>query len=253
MKKKVKKAQSGFKALDQKKLRDAEIAKVKAARASGATSVNPERVTGGRSTMSSIENENSKRFKNANVGKKSKFKKPDPKLSKPLNRKPLNVRKKLSNVSKVTPMTPAQKASSVKMKAKDAAAKKKTALTTQLKTAPNGSAKRRNLYKKLGWKLDATTKVKKPVATLKAEKIKKKKTAMSTAKKVTVKAIKKAKPASKSTKRTLKKMGTLTKKRKVATAKGKTRKAKRISNRLARVTKRGVKRTARKTRRANKK
>jgi hypothetical protein len=249
MKKKVKKAQSGFKALDQKKLRDAEIAKVKAARASGATSVNPERVTGGRSTMSSIENENSKRFKNANVGKKSKFKKPDPKLSKPLNRKPLNVRKELSNVSKVTPMTPAQKASSVKMKAKDAAAKKKTALTTQLKTAPNGSAKRRNLYKKLGWKLDATTKVKKPVATLKAEKIKKKKTAMPTAKKVTVK----AKPASKSTKRTLKKMGTLTKKRKVATAKGKTRKAKRISNRLARVTKRGVKRTARKTRRANKK
>ena len=90
MRKKVKKAQTGTRAMTsaiskipaaakaakaaarQKKLREAEIARVKRERASGSRpSVKAERVTGGRSTMSSMEN--STRFKNANVGKKSAF------------------------------------------------------------------------------------------------------------------------------------------------------------------------------------
>lgn len=153
-------------------------------------------------------------------------------------------KRKPTPIGKLKPITAAQKARDKAMKAKEKAAGVKFELKKQLKTAPNGSAKRRNLYKKLGWKPDATTQVK--TVTLKAEKIKKEKIAIPTANKVKATAIKKAKPASKSTKRTLKKMETLTEKRKVATAKGKTRKAKRISNRLARVTERGVKRTAKK-------
>ena len=243
----------------QKKLRAAEIARVKAARASGAPSVKPERVTGGNSTMSSMEN--STRFKNANVGKKSAFTQrlSDPNLGNPL-------KKKKTNIGKLKPITSRkstksgleglnlsnQKARDRKMKAKEAAAGKKVALKKQLKNASFGSAKRRNIYKQLGWKLDDTTKVKSAV-TLKSDKIKNEKIAMPTAKKIKATAIKKAKPVSKSTKRAVKKITTLSKKKTAATAKGKTRKAKRIANRSARVIKRAVNKTARKAKRANKK
>lgn len=275
MRKKVKKAQMGTRAMTsaiskipaaakaakaaarQKKLRAAEIARVKRERASGIRpTLKPERVTGGNSTMSSMEN--STRFKNANVGKKSAFTQrlSDPNLGNPIKKKPLKLNKRLSNVSKVKPMTDAQKAADKKMRSK-------TALKNQLKTASFGSAKRRNLYKQLGWKLDDTTKVK-SAATLKADPIKKEKIAMPTAKKIKATAIKKAKPASKSTKRAVKKITTLSKKKTAATAKGKTRKAKRVANRSARVIKRAVnktarkakrtvRKTARKTKRANKK
>ena len=125
--KKVKKAQTGTRAMAsaisripaaqkavakserQKKLRAAEIARVKREIASGSRpAVKPERVTGGRSTMSSIEN--STRFKNSNVGKKSKFTQrlSDPNLGNPIKKKPLKLNKRLSNVSKVKPMTDAQ-------------------------------------------------------------------------------------------------------------------------------------------------